>query len=63
MSTRRKYFTGHCRDCGRVKRVTTAIFWTTGMQYDVCAECIKAYRKVILKPCFAKCNHAGENKQ
>lgn len=52
---RRYYYRGRCQDCGWEKRVTTAIFWATGMRYRVCASCIKAYRPVILKPCSKAC--------
>lgn len=55
MRRRRQYVQGRCEDCGRTKRVTTVIFWATGMRYDVCAECIKPYRRVILKPCVKGC--------
>jgi hypothetical protein len=50
MTHRRKYFNGKCADCGWQKRVTEIIFWATGMKYIVCAECLKPYRKAILKP-------------
>jgi hypothetical protein len=46
---KRKYEEGHCQDCGHEKQTTVVVFWATGMKYRVCAECIKAYRKVILK--------------
>ncbi len=59
MKPRRKYFDGVCRDCGRHRRVTTAYFWATGMAYDVCPECIRPYRKVILKPCSKGCIHCS----
>lgn len=49
MIRRRKYAKGKCQDCGWIKRVTRIVFWATGMKYDVCAECIKPYRGVILK--------------
>jgi hypothetical protein len=51
---RRKYTIGHCQDCGHQKRTTAIVFWATGMRYRVCAECIKSYRAVILKPARAK---------
>lgn len=47
---RREYATGRCRDCGRWIRVTEVAFWVNGLRYQVCATCIRAYRKVILKP-------------
>lgn len=47
---RRLYTIGRCRDCGHEKRTTVAIFWVNGMRYRVCASCIRAYRRVILKP-------------
>lgn len=54
---RRKYYKATCQDCGWHKSVTTIYFWATGMKYVVCAECIKAYRKVILAPCSKECIH------
>jgi hypothetical protein len=57
MKNRRKYFDGVCRDCGWHKKVTTAIFWVNGMKYDVCKDCIKPYRRVILDPCGPECSH------
>ena len=49
---RRRYSTdnGHCQDCGAL-RTTTVIFWVNGMRYRVCSTCVRAYRRVILKPC------------
>lgn len=47
---RRKYSEGRCQDCGWIKRTTEIIFWVNGMRYRVCAQCIKPYRKEILKP-------------
>lgn len=45
---RRVYREGRCGDCGWIKRVTRIVFWATGYQMDVCKDCIKPYRKVIL---------------
>ena len=61
MKPKRKYFTGKCQDCGWEKRVTNIYFWATGMKYRVCAECIKAYRGVILKPCTPDCTHINKD--
>lgn len=47
---KRAYATGKCEDCGHIKRTTVVTFWATGFKYRVCAECIKPYRGVILKP-------------
>lgn len=46
---RRRYVEGRCQDCGWLKRVTRITFWVNGYQMNVCSECIKAYRRVILK--------------
>ena len=46
---RRRYFSGTCQDCGRHKRVTWVTFWVNGYRMRVCAECIKPYRRVILR--------------
>ena len=54
---RRKYALGNCDDCGWRKRVTRVIFWVNGFTQNYCAECIKPYRGVILKPCAASCAH------
>lgn len=54
---RRKYSDGICQDCGHYRNVTTVYFWATGMKYTVCADCIKAYRRVILNPCTKDCTH------
>jgi transcription elongation factor Elf1 len=51
---RRKYYIGTCQDCGHTRSVTTVFFWVNKMRYVVCADCIKAYRTVILT------NHAPE---
>jgi hypothetical protein len=50
---RRQYRIGRrCQDCGRDWKPTTTItFWVNGLRYRVCGECIRAYRRVILKPC------------
>ncbi len=53
---RRKYTIGRCQDCGRTRSTTVIIFWVNGMMYRVCAECIRAYRGVILKPCPPACS-------
>lgn len=47
---RRRYFTTgrRCEDCGRERPRTLIRFWATGMRYVVCAECIRAYRRVIV---------------
>jgi hypothetical protein len=47
---RRKYKPGRCRDCGHDKPVTRVNFWVNNMPYDVCSDCIKPYRGVILHP-------------
>ena len=47
---RRKWTEGVCKDCGRLRSTTIITFWATGMPYRVCADCIKPYRGVILKP-------------
>jgi hypothetical protein len=39
-----------CEDCGRHRPVTLIRFWSTGMEYVVCSECIEPYRSVILHP-------------
>ena len=51
---RRKWQIGHCQDCGWERSTTIIVFWATGMQYRVCAECIRPYRGVILKPVTRK---------
>jgi hypothetical protein len=56
---RRKYSDGRCEDCGHVKSTTVITFWTTGMKYRVCSECIKPYRKVIVLPARSKSVGAG----
>lgn len=61
MRIRRVYKPGVCQDCGWQKRVTTIIFWVNGMRYRVCAECIKPYRKVILKPCLPECEQCQKS--
>ena len=57
---RRQYTVGRCQDCGRTRRTTVVIFWSTGMRYRVCVDCIKAYRRVILKPCPRACSGCAE---
>lgn len=47
---RRVYAPGRCDDCGWHRSVTRITFWLNGFQMNVCADCIKPYRKVILKP-------------
>jgi hypothetical protein len=49
---RRKYRVGRrCQDCGREWKPTTLIlFWSSGFQYWVCGDCIRAYRGMILAP-------------
>lgn len=56
MRRRRKYALGKCNDCGWTKRVTEVTFWVNGWKQRYCAECIKPYRPVILKPCPAHCS-------
>ena len=46
---RRKYAEGRCQDCGRYRRVTRIKFWVNGYEMLVCTDCIKPYRRVILK--------------
>ena len=50
MKIRRAYTTGRCQDCGRERRTTVIRFWVNFMRYRVCADCIRAYRPVILAP-------------
>lgn len=46
---RRKYVDGRCQDCGHEKKITTIVFWATGLNYRVCGQCIKPYHGQILK--------------
>lgn len=46
---RRSYDIGHCGDCGRTRLVTRIVFWLNGYTMLVCSECIKPYRKRILR--------------
>jgi hypothetical protein len=52
---------GRCQDCGwehkPVRRVT---FWVNGMRYQVCAECERAYRRVINWPVTEPPKGTGE---
>lgn len=54
---RRRYSPGRCDDCGWHRNVTRIYFWSNGYAMNVCAQCIKPYRKVILAPCHAGCIH------
>lgn len=47
---RRIYREGTCQDCGRTMPVTVATWWVSGFKMNLCKDCIKAYRKVLLKP-------------
>lgn len=55
---RRKYHTdnGRCDDCGHAIPTTVIHFWGNNMRYVVCKDCIKPYRKRILKPCSCEGN-------
>lgn len=61
MRNRRRYTLGQCADCGRTRRTTVIIFWVSGMRYRVCADCIKAYRAAILKPCAPHCDRCASD--
>lgn len=40
-----------CQDCGRWGlNVTDATFWVNGYRMRLCRDCIRLYRKVLLKP-------------
>jgi hypothetical protein len=47
---RRLYHSGRCADCGHERKVTRIVFWLNAYVMYVCKDCIKPYRKVILKP-------------
>ena len=48
---RRRYTSGlACDDCGR-RYATRVHFWVNGMPYNVCPDCIRAYRPRLLDPC------------
>lgn len=46
-----RYDSAGCQDCGRRRPWTVITFWTTGYRYRVCGDCIRPYRRVILRPC------------
>ena len=48
MRWRRRYQIGTCQDCGRYRQVTVARFWVNFMRYQLCGDCIRAYRGVLL---------------
>lgn len=41
---------GQCSDCGHHKPVRWITFWATGYRYRVCAQCERAYRRIINWP-------------
>jgi hypothetical protein len=53
---RRRYtLTGRrCQDCGNYRPATTITFWASGYRYRVCSDCIRPYRRMILRPCVCE---------
>jgi hypothetical protein len=48
---RRIYETGRrCEDCGWEKPTTLAKWWVNGFTMRLCKDCIKPYRKQLLRP-------------
>lgn len=46
---RRRYRPGTCQDCGRSRPVTVAIFWVNAYHMRLCGECIRPYRRQLLR--------------